>query len=261
MTPPVPQFSGADWLVDALKRQKKIVSPFGRRVADLLGQVVQGIYHVSTEVLEADWSRNDLVVLLADSGWLSAIGTYDCNRMTTLVIGCHDACIRLEVRAAKKPWKLGVFPDSYLELKKLLTTTAPADVGRQDLLVELMRCLNDDDARGSMTKVRRLLRREGVLDRPLKAPVLSDFWKDITEVVHPNDEYAEARNVFDAVEMCGHDGDDLLGQPAMEYVFAPRQPASGSIMLGHPSMEEAVAAARRLFATVMPVVRLPDDKR
>ena len=44
-----PQYAGADWLQGVLryKQPNLILSPLGRSVADLLGELYLGIYHVS----------------------------------------------------------------------------------------------------------------------------------------------------------------------------------------------------------------------
>ena len=43
------KYSGADWIKGSLKRE---MSPFGELVADILGVVFLGIYHVDVKALE-----------------------------------------------------------------------------------------------------------------------------------------------------------------------------------------------------------------
>jgi len=99
------KFSGADWLRDAARKE---LSPFGAEVADILGQVYRGIYHIRREVLHdrCDWRdpwRIELVV--SDSG----MSTHDFNHLTALVILCHDRCVRLAIEGCARNWLRLVF--------------------------------------------------------------------------------------------------------------------------------------------------------
>lgn len=87
-----PKFAGADWVA----RQGKTLSPFGVRVADILGQVYRGIYHMTDEVLKTDWSNTRLVVV--GLGIHVEMATYDYNELTQLVFLCHAERIRLAIR-------------------------------------------------------------------------------------------------------------------------------------------------------------------
>lgn len=92
------KFAGADWL----KSCGKELSPLGVEVADVLGQVFRGIYHIDSEVLHerckwGDESRIEIVMPDSANGGLS---TYDFNNLTALVFLCHDRCIRLTIEGA-----------------------------------------------------------------------------------------------------------------------------------------------------------------
>lgn len=85
-------YSGSSWLRKELGRD---LSPLGERVADLLGWVFAGIYHLDISSLQkADWS-NDSYIRLAI--WCGGWSTYDFSILTRLVIGCHDLAIRMEI--------------------------------------------------------------------------------------------------------------------------------------------------------------------
>lgn len=84
-------YSGADWVAASLKVQ---MSDFGRRVADLLGDVFLGIYHMNTRALaKADWA-NDRWVEVVQYGGLASV---DGNELTRLVLLGHDRMIRVEI--------------------------------------------------------------------------------------------------------------------------------------------------------------------
>ncbi len=103
-------FSGADWVIKNLeyraerevkKPSKKPVpttmSEFGKTVADILGHVWRGIYHMDTDLLEkVDWSRDGLVVSIRNGEQLA---TFDYSQLTELVLLCHDHGIRLGIFA------------------------------------------------------------------------------------------------------------------------------------------------------------------
>lgn len=84
-------YSGAGWIEQALKVE---MSEFGRRVADLLGDVFLGIYHMNTKALKkADWT-NERWIEVVQYGGLASV---DGNELTRLVLLCHDRMIRVEV--------------------------------------------------------------------------------------------------------------------------------------------------------------------
>lgn len=89
------KFAGADWLQENLKytRPQCKPSPLGSEVADILGQVYCGIYHISREVKHprCEWDNPYVVVVVIGSD----LSTFDFDRLTKLVILCHDRAIRL----------------------------------------------------------------------------------------------------------------------------------------------------------------------
>lgn len=99
-------WSGADWLENNLaahrrsaspKARAKIaprISPFGRVVADLLGLVWRGIYHLPSKALEtAPWDDDWFITV-----WVhNEVATYDGCELTLLVVAAHDACVRVSI--------------------------------------------------------------------------------------------------------------------------------------------------------------------
>lgn len=85
-------YSGADWIYHSLATGE--MSPLGIAVADLLGDVWLGIYHMNTTSLsKVDWANPYCVeVTLPRSGSLC---TVDGNKLTILVVLAHDRMIRV----------------------------------------------------------------------------------------------------------------------------------------------------------------------
>lgn len=85
------KYSGADWLEVSWQAP---LSDLGREVADLLGQVWRGLYHLDfRKVHRADWSNAERVSLVIGGD----LSTWDFDLLTRLVVMCHDRCLRLEV--------------------------------------------------------------------------------------------------------------------------------------------------------------------
>lgn len=72
----------------------KDVSEEGARVAELVNWWLRGIYHAQADVLRADWSGDWVVVTM---GRWHNLSTYDFDGLTRLVIGAHDAAIRVQI--------------------------------------------------------------------------------------------------------------------------------------------------------------------
>lgn len=94
------KYSGSEWVESCYSNENppRKMSDFGRKVADLLGQVYQGIYHIERDILRADLSTPDYISLT-----LSAFRDYsnfDGSTLTMLVVMCHDAGIRFELQPA-----------------------------------------------------------------------------------------------------------------------------------------------------------------
>lgn len=88
------KYAGADWLENNITDN---ISPLGKKIADLLGDIWCGIYHLDNSSLErANWN-NDHHIRLSFHGDLATI---DSSKLTQLVVLCHDRMLRVEVSAA-----------------------------------------------------------------------------------------------------------------------------------------------------------------
>lgn len=73
------------------------MSPLGVTVAEALGFVWAGIYHLDHGALmRAEWWDEYCITVAVQSSTLS---TWDFNRLTALVVVCHDLGLRLSICA------------------------------------------------------------------------------------------------------------------------------------------------------------------
>jgi hypothetical protein len=85
------QYAGSDWIKYSLKKE---LSPFGENVADLLGEWVQGIYHLNHKMLsKVDWIDDRYISI----NYWGDLSTYDGNGLSRLVFLAHWFCIRVEI--------------------------------------------------------------------------------------------------------------------------------------------------------------------
>jgi hypothetical protein len=84
-------YAGSDWVERSYKIQ---LSPFATKVADLLGCVYKGIYHLNDchSLRKVDWTR-DFIEVFIDR----PLSTYDSEELTALVLLAHDLCVRVEM--------------------------------------------------------------------------------------------------------------------------------------------------------------------
>ena len=97
-----PQYAGADWLQKALsyKQPDLILSPLGRSVAELLGELFLGIYHMNqSELRLSDWANNDFIVV---SIGYQSMATFDDNLLTRLVFLAHHCALRVSLKSEKR---------------------------------------------------------------------------------------------------------------------------------------------------------------
>jgi hypothetical protein len=92
------KYSGSEWI----ERQGKTLSPFGVEVADVVGQVYLGIYHIQKAVLHdrVEWGDDRFIRIVIPGG----VETYDFNVLTRLVVLCHDRMIRLEINPVARDY-------------------------------------------------------------------------------------------------------------------------------------------------------------
>lgn len=90
------KYSGSDWLqgtLDCMDRER--LSDLGVTVADVLGQVYRGIYHIQKAVLHkrVDWSNPYYISVVIYGGLYS----FDDSHLTELLVLCFDNLLRLEI--------------------------------------------------------------------------------------------------------------------------------------------------------------------
>jgi hypothetical protein len=68
-----------------------VASALGKEVADILGQVWKGLYHLDEDKI--DW-ENDRYI---EVNMVEDLSTWDFNRLTELVVLCHDRAIRMSI--------------------------------------------------------------------------------------------------------------------------------------------------------------------
>jgi hypothetical protein len=88
-------YAGSEWIISNVCKEP---SPLGIEVADLLGDVFAGIYHLNPKFLHrVDWSNKDWIVYKHD--WKS-LSTVDYDELTRLVVLAHDRMIRVQISAS-----------------------------------------------------------------------------------------------------------------------------------------------------------------
>lgn len=89
-------YAGNEWLEPGIG--VKEISPLGKNVADLLGDVFAGIYHLDYNALrKVDWSDKRCIQFVL--GWHD-LSTFDCDELTRLVVLCHDRMLRMSIEAS-----------------------------------------------------------------------------------------------------------------------------------------------------------------
>lgn len=87
-------YAGSEWISANAKTGSRPLSALGINVADALGFVYRGIYHLPMGVLvSADWSNGRTVAVSVPAD----LCTWDGNELTRLVVVCHDLMLRMEV--------------------------------------------------------------------------------------------------------------------------------------------------------------------
>lgn len=93
--------AGADWLVEQFKYMpdERTLSPLGRIVADILGEVFFGLYHLPQSALyhkRTKWENEHCVSLT----FRNELATHDGSELTRLVLLSHAHGVRLSIRGA-----------------------------------------------------------------------------------------------------------------------------------------------------------------
>ena len=95
------KYAGADWLIKQMEYVKPglVVSDLGKSVADLLGELFGGIYHLDHKSLnKVDWSNKNYIEI--SIGWQSW-STVDFDQLTRLVFLAHHMAIRVDLTPTK----------------------------------------------------------------------------------------------------------------------------------------------------------------
>lgn len=83
-------YAGSNWIETSTGKKP---SALGVKVADLLGEVFAGIYHLN-HISAVDWTDENFISV--PMTW--PLATYDSPDLTRLVVLAHDYCLRLEIR-------------------------------------------------------------------------------------------------------------------------------------------------------------------
>lgn len=90
-------YAGADWVEKEMHHAEKDfqISPLGRAVADFLGELFLGIYHLDMPALhKVEWGNNHHISV--SIGWKDW-ATYDYDLLTRLVFLAHHMALRVEL--------------------------------------------------------------------------------------------------------------------------------------------------------------------
>jgi hypothetical protein len=103
------QYSGAGWIEHEMHHGDADfkISPLGKAVADLLGELFQGIYHLDLGALHrVDWANDHHVSV--SIGWKDW-STYDFNLLTKLVFLAHHMALRVELEPSRNQYVRLIF--------------------------------------------------------------------------------------------------------------------------------------------------------
>jgi hypothetical protein len=119
------KYSGADWMQSHWQQAKVTPSPLAIKVADVLGQVYKGIYHIHPYIFakKTHWDDPNVISLSVRR----EIATYDGNELTLLVMACLAAGIAVEVSGSFRYCTRLTFTNSTLS-KSALTEKSWAEI-------------------------------------------------------------------------------------------------------------------------------------
>jgi hypothetical protein len=103
------KYAGAEWVEANLGFSRKNIklSQLGRDVADLLGELFYGIYHINDAALwRVEWDNNNHIMF--SLGWRN-LSTVDFDDLTRLVFLAHHMAIRVSVEGSKSHYIRLVF--------------------------------------------------------------------------------------------------------------------------------------------------------
>jgi hypothetical protein len=92
------EYAGSNWIISNIVKDKENISPLGIAVADFLGDMFYGIYHLDSKALQrVEWSNTHHIIFRL--GW-RCLSTIDFDELTILVVLSHDRNIRVSIDAA-----------------------------------------------------------------------------------------------------------------------------------------------------------------
>ena len=90
-------YSGSEWIQNNYKHShpSMVMSDLGKHVADLLGELFYGIYHINQNSLDrVNWENQYHIEI--SIGWTSW-STFDFSNLTRLVFLAHHRAIRVDL--------------------------------------------------------------------------------------------------------------------------------------------------------------------
>lgn len=87
------RYAGSDWL----RPQCPQLSVFGALIADILGQVYAGLYHLDLTLTggrRIRWDAEDYILVEV----YGELASFDASYLTALLVLCHDNAVRLAIQ-------------------------------------------------------------------------------------------------------------------------------------------------------------------
>jgi hypothetical protein len=88
-------FDHAGWLAGALGRPVDELTPLARKVAIIIGIAGGGIYNAPCGPTRMKWDGPWI-----EANWYGDLSTFDYSALTVMVLLCHEARVRLSIKAS-----------------------------------------------------------------------------------------------------------------------------------------------------------------
>lgn len=152
--------AGAKWLIDvnAAGDGRLNISPLGIRVADLLGELFNGLYHIDPDILnEINWGNDTWIDVCLPSG--TDLTTWDSNKLTKLVLLAHYMAIRVQIEPVSLVGRLRII------FHQRLSRTGPLTI-RHPSIEEAIRLFNFEIKRSGIPQFADHTTPEGIEAEP-----------------------------------------------------------------------------------------------